>query len=97
MCEAAAGAGERRGRVMNSHPGRLLHISRTTSTQILKSVIARLTDESSLNFKITPLVTLREISMATTAWREEMDKWGSSRKVEDRRSGCGNYCRFVGV
>lgn len=59
---------------MNSHTGRLLHISRTTFTQILKSVIAWLTDESSLNFKITSLVTLREISMATTTWREEMEK-----------------------
>lgn len=74
MCEAASGAGGRRGRVMNSHPGRLLRISRTTSTQILKGVIARLTDESSLNFKTAPLVKLREISMATTVQREEIEK-----------------------
>lgn len=96
MCEAAAGTGGRRGWVMNSHPGRLLHISRTTSSQILKGVIARLTNESSLNFKIAPLVKLREISMATTAQREEMEKQGTSRKVEDKRFGCVNYCRFVG-
>jgi len=82
---------------MNSHPGRLLHISRTTSSQILKGVIARLTNESSLNFKIAPLVKLREISMATAAHRKEMEKQGTySRKVEDKRFGCVNYSRFVG-